>query len=77
VGVYVQITNTGGTGLNIREEAGLKAKVLFSGNDAEVFLITDGPLEVDGYTWWKLTASYDVTRAGWAVQNFLSVISSQ
>jgi len=76
MGVYVQINNTGGEGLNIRAEASLTAKVLFSGNDAEVFLITDGPVQADGYTWWRLTASYDAARSGWAVQNFLSVIPS-
>jgi len=77
VGVYVQITNTGTEGLNIRAEAGLNTKVLFSGRDSEVFLISDGPVQADGYTWWRLTASYDSSRAGWAAQNFLSVIPSQ
>jgi hypothetical protein len=77
IGVYVQITNTGEEGLNIRSDAGLNTKVLFSGRDSEVFLITDGPVQADGYTWWRLTASYDTTRSGWAAQNFLSVIPSQ
>jgi hypothetical protein len=76
IGVYVQITKTGDEGLNIRSEAGLNTKVLFSGRDSEVFLIAAGPVQADGYTWWRLTASYDATRAGWAAQNFLTVISS-
>jgi hypothetical protein len=50
--------------------------VLFTGNDAEVFLITDGPLDAEGFTWWRLSASYDATRTGWAVQNYISVIPS-
>jgi hypothetical protein len=62
--------------LNIRSEAGLNTKVLFSGRDSEVFLIAAGPVQAGGYTWWRLTASYDATRAGWAAQNFLAVISS-
>ncbi|HEX7620820.1 MAG TPA: hypothetical protein VF359_06425 [Anaerolineales bacterium] len=76
VGVYVQVTNTGGEGLNIHAETSINSKVLFSGNDAEVFLITDGPIEAEGFTWWRLTASYDASRAGWAVQNYLVVIPS-
>ena len=44
--------------------------------DAEVFLITEGPRDADGYTWWYLTASYDTARAGWAAQDFLTVIPS-
>ena len=76
VGVYVQISNTGGEGLNIRTAAGLNAAVLFPGYDAEVFLVTGGPVQVDGYTWWQLTASYDAARSGWAVQDYLAVIPS-
>jgi hypothetical protein len=77
VGVYVQVTNTGGEGLNIHTEPGVATKVVFAGNDSEVFLITDGPVEAEGFTWWRLTASYDTTRSGWAVQNYLSVIPTQ
>ena len=73
IGVYVQ-PSTNGEGLNIRSEAGLTSQVLFSGFDSEVFLVTKGPKQVDGYTWWYLTVSYDVTRAGWAAQEFLTVI---
>lgn len=76
VGVYVQISNTGEEGLNIRAKPGLTSEVLFSGFDAEAFLVTNGPEQVDGYTWWYLTASYDATRAGWAVQDYLTVIPS-
>jgi hypothetical protein len=76
VGAYVQITNTGQEGLNIRAEPGLTSPVIFSGFDAEAFLITDGPQQVDGITWWHLSASYDTARAGWAAQDFLTVIPS-
>ncbi len=76
VGVYVQIHDTGEEGLNIRSEPGLASDVIFSGYDAEVFLVTDGPQEADGYTWWYLTASYDATRFGWAAQDFLEVVET-
>ncbi len=77
VGVYVQISNTGMEGLNIRSEPGLASKVLFAGYDSEAFLVTDGPQQVDGYTWWHLTASYDSARSGWAAQDYLTVIPEQ
>ncbi len=75
-GVYVQITGTGGVGLNIRSAPGLDASQQFMGFDSEVFLIEDGPRERDGYTWWYLVSNYDDGRAGWAAANFLQYIPS-
>lgn len=72
VGVYVQPT-TGGEGLRVHTDPSLGAS-FFSAFDSEVFLVTKGPEQADGYTWWYLTASYDTTRAGWAVQDFLTAI---
>lgn len=72
IGVYVQ-PSTGGEGLRVHTEPRLSAS-FFSAFDSEVFLITKGPEQADGYTWWYLTASYDTTRAGWAVQDFLTAI---
>ena len=74
IGVYVQ-PSTGGAGLRVHTTPGLSAD-FFSAFDSEVFLVTKGPEQADGYNWWYLTASYDTTRAGWAAQDFLSVIPS-
>lgn len=71
---YVQITGTGGDGLRIRSSPGLNTETVFRGEEAEVFLVKDGPQEVDGYTWWYLVAPYDDTRAGWAASEFLAVV---
>lgn len=76
IGVYVQITGTGGDGLRLRAGPGLSEAQLFLGYDSEVYQIVDGPFQADGYTWWKLTAPYDATRTGWAVQDYLTVIPS-
>lgn len=77
VGVYVQPT-TGGEGLRVHTEPSLSADLAFpdAAFDSEVFLVTNGPQQADGYTWWYLTASYDASRAGWAAQDFLTVIPS-
>ncbi len=77
IGDYVQIKGTDGSGLNIRSGAGVNYSPNFVGLDAEVFLVTDGPIEADGYYWWLLVAPYDKNRNGWAASNFLSIISNQ
>ena len=76
-GMYVQILGTGGSGLRIRDAAGLSSNVKFYGLDDEVFLVKDGPVEQDGYTWWLLVAPYDETRNGWAASNFLGIVEQQ
>jgi hypothetical protein len=74
LGNYAQITGTEGEGLRIRTEPGLNSDIAFLGYDSEVFLVKDGPRDVDGYVWWYLVAPYDETRAGWAAADFLIYI---
>ncbi len=74
IGVYVQ-PSTGGAGLRVHTQPSLSAD-FFTAFDSEVFLVTKGPQQADGYTWWYLTASYDATRAGWAAQDYLTAIPS-
>ena len=76
IGNYVQITGTEGQGLRIRAEPGLDGELAISGYDSEVFIVQDGPREVDGYIWWYLVAPYDETRVGWAAADFLTLCSS-
>jgi hypothetical protein len=76
LGVYVQISGTEGQGLHLRAQPGLSNAPQFLGYDAEVYQITGGSQQADGYTWWYLTAPYDQARSGWAVQDYLSIIPS-
>ena len=76
IGVFVQITGTGGEGLHLRSDPSLSASPLFLGYDSEAYQVVDGPASGDGHTWWKLTAPYDSSRTGWAVQDYLTVITS-
>ena len=71
---YVQISGTGSDGLRIRSAPGLNGETVFRGGESEVFLVKDGPQIGDGYTWWYVVAPYDDTRAGWAADEFLTVI---
>jgi hypothetical protein len=77
IGAYVQISGTGGDGLRLRSGPGTTFSPLFLGMESEVFKVTDGPKDADGFTWWFLVAPYDDNRKGWAVQNYLSVISDK
>lgn len=74
IGGYVQISGTGGDGLRLRVDPGLQTEVRMLGAESEVFIIRDGPVEVDGYTWWYLVGPFDETRRGWAVANYLTVV---
>ena len=71
IGAAVQVTGTGGAGLRLRMEPSLASQVRLLGNEAEVFQVSDGPVEQDGYTWWYLVRSEDPTRHGWGVSDFL------
>jgi hypothetical protein len=73
---YVQVSGTGGDGLRVRTEPGLSSQVVFLAIEAEVFQITDGPREIDGYTWWYLTAPAEPSKRGWAVANYLQTIQN-
>ena len=75
IGAYVQIYGTGGDGLRLRAGPGTDNPPLFLGKESEVFQVKDGPKESGGFTWWYLVAPYDESRKGWAVQNYLSVVT--
>ena len=77
VGIYVQVTGTGGSGLRMRGGPGLDGPINFSAMDSEVFLVIDGPVTADGYTWWHLEAPYDQNRNGWSAADFLTAIKEE
>jgi hypothetical protein len=76
VGAYVQVFGTGGDGLRLRTLPGLNNDVRLLGVEAEVFLVEDGPQQVDGFSWWYLVGPFDESRRGWAVSNYLAVVQN-
>ena len=76
VGVYVQITGTGGDGLRLRADPSLDGKVRFLALESEVFLVKDGPKQAGGYSWWFLAAPSDPNEQGWAVSNYLKAVQN-
>jgi hypothetical protein len=75
IGMFVQISGTGGDGLRLRVGPSTNDDPRFLGYEAEVFKVKDGPKLADGYTWWFLEAPYDPGRSGWAASKYLSVVS--
>jgi hypothetical protein len=75
VGILIEVVGTGGDGLRIREEPGLRSTVLFLGIEREVFEIQGGPTLKDGFEWWQLVNPFDEEKSGWAVSNYLQPVS--
>ena len=71
IGTFVKVSGTEGAGLRLRSEPGLESEPLYLGLEDEIFKIEDGPIEMDGYHWWYLTAPFDSSRNGWAVSIYL------
>lgn len=62
------------TNLNIREGPGLGYDVIRTANENTGMRIIDGPVDADGYTWWKFRVNGDANSpsryTGWAVQQY-------
>ncbi len=76
VGGNVQVLGTDGEGLRLRREPSLAGEIVFLGLEGEIFTVSGGPQERDGYLWWQLAAPLNETRTGWAVSNFLEPAQS-
>jgi hypothetical protein len=54
-----------GADLNLRAELSLDGETIRKLQPGDRVTILDGPVEVDGYTWWQMQAEDGAT--GWAV----------
>ena len=70
-GELVEVFGTEGEGLRIRENPSLAAEILMLGLESEVFEVVEGPIEADGYAWWRLANPFDPSKGGWAADPFL------
>ena len=77
IGDTVEVYNTEGVGLNLRESAGLSYSTKVIMPDGTQMTVYDGPEQVDNYTWWGLKGYvsgiyYD---SGWAAEDFLKKVT--
>ena len=68
-GALALITGTGGAGLRLRSLATTDADVLATGKEGTVVTVLEGPVEADGYVWWKVRTPDG--QEGWAAANWL------
>jgi hypothetical protein len=73
LGSIVQVANTDGDPLKLRQQPSLNAEINYFALPSEVFKVDNGPTIADGYTWWFLVDLVDGTKNGWAVENYLAV----
>ncbi len=71
VGGHVRIVNTGGKRLRIREKPSTSAKILLAVEEGKTLLVSGGPVNADGYTWWQVKQGSIV---GWAAQDWLKPV---
>jgi hypothetical protein len=74
VGRYVQVVNTGGYGLSLREGPGANYARMDVALDGETFVVVDGPTAAGDSEWWKLRDPENEEREWWAAGNFLESV---
>ncbi len=72
VGGTVEVINTGSLGLHLRDNPGNFARVIATLRNGTRLTVTGGPVQKDGYTWWKITSP---AGAGWVVANWISPVA--
>jgi len=71
----VRVANTSGYGLRLRTGPGLGYSVITTLSEGTQMTVIAGPVQADGYTWWKITGS---PGTGWsAVGEWLTPITPQ
>jgi uncharacterized protein YgiM (DUF1202 family) len=60
---------TGAGKLNIRAEATTQSRILQVVTDTTILTVLDGPVEGEGYVWWKVRSKKGTE--GWVVGQYL------
>lgn len=71
VGSPVEVTGTGGDGLNVRSSASSSAPVVDVETDGARGVVREGPVAGGDFTWWRIQWNNGVT--GWSVDQYLKV----
>ncbi len=73
VGGLVVVNGTGNDQLRLRHDPGVNTATLRTMTDETLLRVVDGPLEADGYRWWKVET--EDGEQGWAVELWLQALS--
>lgn len=77
IGKQILVVDVGSNELNVRDIPGIQgSQIVFLAKDGAIFNIVEGPLQGDGFTWWKIQDPANPNLSGWAAANFLEVIAA-
>jgi lysozyme len=71
VGSTVEVTGTGGDGLNVRSASAISGAVVGVEKDGARGVVLEGPVVSGGFTWWRV--QWDSRLTGWSVDKYLKV----
>jgi hypothetical protein len=78
LGKEVIVIDVGDQQLNVRDQPGyLTTTVIFRAPENSVFIISEGPIQADGLSWWRIQDPVNSSRSGWAASNYLQVVPPQ
>lgn len=66
IGMSVRVQTTEGEILNLRRAASRDAEVILYLEDDMLLVLVDGPVQAEGYTWWRVRTSEGIE--GWAAE---------
>lgn len=72
VGVQARVVNLGGAPLRARLGPGVNELATYGFPEGTLVTIMEGPIEADGYTWWRLQ---DETGSGWSAEQSLDGVA--
>ncbi len=77
IGRTIRVIDVGDQQLNVRDRPGvLESTIVFRAPEDSRFVISEGPQQADGLTWWRIQDPASASRTGWAAANYLEVIST-
>jgi len=72
-GVRVVVRGVNPDGLNIRAQASTQSKILKNVKDKTTLEVLEGPVQAEGYVWWRVKPVRDPKIEGWAVGQYLEL----
>lgn len=76
VGATIAVQGVDDQQLNVRDLPGItQTNIVFRADEDQQFMVIEGPVQADGFTWWRIQNAADTSLSGWAVSNYLGVVA--